>query len=291
MWRISMATTPKAYDIITDRIVAALEAGVVPWRKPWKLQAGMWPQRNITGQPYHGINTVVLGMAGYSDPRWFSYKKSQELGGNVKGQKGTPIVFYRLLTFKDKDKATGKPIEKTIPLLKYSVVFNAEQCEGIRLPAMAAPVAFDAIAAAEGIMDNMPNRPSMANDGGDQAYYRPATDSIHLPPRASFDGNGEYYATAFHELGHATGHKSRLNRHGMETGIAPFGSPTYSREELAAEFCAAFLCNHAGIDNTIENSTAYIQSWARRLREDKRLVITAASQGQKAADYIRGKVS
>ncbi|MDA1349227.1 MAG: zincin-like metallopeptidase domain-containing protein [Chloroflexi bacterium] len=122
-----------------------------------------------------------------------------------------------------------------------------------------------------------------------RAYYRPSTDTVHLPPRAAFDSASEFYSTTFHELGHSTGHKSRLDRHGMETGIAPFGSPTYSREELVAEFTSAFLCNRSGIDNTIENSTAYIQGWARAINKDKRLVVTAASQGQKAADYILGQ--
>lgn len=94
------------------------------------------------------------------------------------------------------------------------------------------------------------------------------------------------YSTAFHELGHSTGHSSRLNRHDLETGIAPFGSPTYSKEELAAEFTSAFLCYESGIENTIENSTAYIQGWAKKIRSDRRLVVVAASQGQKAADYV-----
>ena len=130
---------------------------------------------------------------------------------------------------------------------------------------------------------------STHHDGGDSAFYRPSTDSIHLPFTWDFNSMGEYYSTLFHELGHSTGHTSRLNRHCMETGIAPFGSPTYSREELVAEFTSAFLCAESGIENTLENSTAYIQGWAKVIRKDKRLVVVAASQGQKAADYIIGR--
>lgn len=171
-------------------------------------------------------------------------------------------------------------------ILKYFNAFNVEQCEGIPVLANPDVKAFDAIEAAEAIIAGMPSAPSIAHDGGDRAYYRPATDEIHLPPRHSFSDAGEYYSTAFHELGHSTGHSSRLDRHDLETGIAPFGSPTYSREELAAEFTSAFLCNESGITNTIENSAAYIQGWAKKIRSDKRLVVIAASQGQKAADYV-----
>ena len=107
------------------------------------------------------------------------------------------------------------------------------------------------MAAAEDAIENMPNKPSISHDGGDRAYYRPLEDSIHLPPRAAFSDAGEYYSTVFHELSHSTGHESRLNRHGLETGIAAFGSATYSREELAAEFGSAFITSAVGITNTI----------------------------------------
>ena len=112
--------------------------------------------------------------------------------------------------------------------------------------------------------------------------------TLHLPPNSAFRDSGECYSTAFHELGHSTGHKSRLNRHELETGIAPFGSETYRREELVAESASAFLCHEAGINNTIENSTAYIQVWSKAIKKVKRLVVSAAGQAQKAADYVLG---
>ena len=142
---------------------------------------------------------------------------------------------------------------------------------------------------ATAIITNMPNPPSIDHDGGDRAFYRPSADSIHMPAVDSFEGAEEYHSTLFHELSHSTGHESRLNRHGMETGIAAFGSAVYSKEELAAEFGSAFLGAHAGIQGTLDNGAAYIAGRSRALRADNRMVITAASQGQRAADYIIGE--
>ncbi len=278
----------RAYEVIADRIISALDKGEVPWRKPWSLKPGMHPQ-SLTGRRYRGINGLMLGLAPYSDPRWLTYRKANETGGHVRrGQKATPVVLWKPLEREVKND-DGEKETKTFWLLRYYSVFNVEQCEGLDLPPTDTPKPFDPIEAAESIVADMPNRPLIDQDGGDKAFYLPQTDSIHLPRREAFGGAGEYYSTAFHELGHSTGHRSRLNRHGMETGIAPFGSPTYSKEELAAEFAAAFLCNEAGIENTVANSAAYIQGWARKLRRDKRLVVTAASQGQKAADYVLGR--
>ena len=144
------------------------------------------------------------------------------------------------------------------------------------------------VAAAETVVSAMPNRPSIAYNGGNRAYYVPSSDSVHLPPHGAFDSVGEYYSTLFHELGHSTGHPSRLNRDTLETP-APFGSEVYSKEELIAEFCSAFLCAEAGIDSTLQNSAAYIKGWMSKLQQDPRLVVTAASKGQRAADYILNK--
>jgi len=280
----------KAYDVIADRILASLDRGEVPWRKPWGLKPGIMPQ-SVTGHEYSGINALVLGLSGYGDPRWLTFRKANELGGHVrKGEKSTPVVLWKPLQRETEDDS-GEKITKTFWLLRYYSVFNVEQCEDLSLPAVAAPKPFDQIEAAETIIASMPNKPSIAHDGGDRAYYVPATDSIHLPPHTAFDGAGEFYSTAFHELGHSTGHEKRLNRHGLETGIATFGSATYSREELAAEFASAFLCHESGIENTIDNSAAYISGWASVIRKDRRLVVQAAAQGQKAADYITGRKS
>jgi len=273
--------TNKVYDIVTGRILEALDQGTVPWRKPWT--AGI-PRNATTDRPYHGINTVLLGMTAYSDQRWLTYKQAGQLGGNVrKGERSSMVVFWKQHTIKDEHDEEST---KTISLLRYYNVFNVDQCEGLELePVQTNDV--EPLAAAQAIVDDMPNPPSIDHDGGNRAYYVPTMDSIHMPAMNTFHGTGEYHATLFHELSHSTGHGSRLGRDTLETP-APFGSDVYSKEELVAEFGAAFLCAQAGIDNTLDNSAAYIWGWSKALRADKRLVITAASQGQKAAEYIIG---
>ena len=286
----------KAYEIITDRILEALSKGVIPWRKMWQLPAGTRPQNAISHKAYRGINPFMLELAGYADPRWLTYRQAKAKGGYIRaGEQAMPVTFAKPMT-RDTDKkdAEGKTITKTFFFLRYYNVFNVEQTEGIEWePMFTGEVeAFDPITEAEAIVRGMPNPPEMNyGGGGDQAYYVPATDAIYLPPVEAFGKNAdEYYSVAFHELGHSTGHSSRLDRHDMETGIAPFGSETYSREELVAEFTSAFLCNESGIQNqdVFKNSAAYIQNWSRKLKKDKKLVVQAASLGQKSADYILG---
>ena len=182
---IRMSNNTKAYDIITDRILDALDRNEIPWRKPWSLQPGMRPQ-NAQGRPYSGINAMVLGLSGYTDPRWLTFKKAKELGGNVKrGEKSTPIVFWKFIEKVDDDDGEVE----TFPILKYYSVFNVQQCEGVELPAIDGEVKeFDPIEAAEKIIANMPNSPALSHDGGDRAYYVPARDEVHLPPRTAFNG-------------------------------------------------------------------------------------------------------
>ena len=199
-----------------------------------------------------------------------------------KGEHGNLITFWKPLKVDDKDGES-----KTIPLLKVYRVFNAAQCKGLSLGAIAPTPTVEPISAAQAIVDGMSNPPSIDHDGGNRAYYVPTMDSIHMPAINTFHGAGEYHATLFHELSHSTGHKSRLDRDSLETP-APFGSEIYSREELVAEFGAAFLCAQSGINNTLGNSASYINGWSKALRADKRLVIQAASQGQRAADCVTG---
>ncbi len=171
-----------AYDIITDRIIAALDAGIVPWRKPWTLSPGTRPQ-SIVGRAYSGINALVLGLSGYTDPRWLTFKKAGDLGGNViKGEKGTPIVFWKKMSRVDENEA-GEKVIKPFMMLRYYTVFNVEQCEELDIaPFQVKDVAdFDPIVEAEKIIAGMPNRPQMDHNGGDRAFYIPKLDQIHLP--------------------------------------------------------------------------------------------------------------
>ena len=229
----------------------------------------------------------MTALAGYECPFWITYKQARKRGGHVrKGEKGTPIVFWKWLDKVETDPATGERRERKIPLLRYYTVFNAKQCDGIETPEMPRrPVDFSPIESAERIVSEMPKQPEIRH-GMSGAFYRPADDLVGMPDRGRFNSPEEYYCTLFHELTHATGHESRVGRDGI-ADIKPFGSPTYSREELVAETGAAFLCGESGISPaTMDNSTAYLAGWIRKLRGDSRLVVVAAAAAQKAADYI-----
>jgi antirestriction protein ArdC len=282
-------TSNAVFDVINDRILAKLDEGVVPWRKPWNGPASA--PRSVDGRTYSGINAFFLACLGYADPRFLTFKKALELGGRVRrGEKGYPVVFWKQLSVTQTDEETGEERTKRIPMLRYFTVFNVAQCDGINVPALP-PVAVGAnpIEAAEAIVANMPNPPAIGWDGGNRAYYSPAMDAVSLPERTQFTSDHGYYETAFHELGHSTGHPSRLNREGIER-FDHFGSERYAREELVAEFTAAFLMGEAGIEaQAIDNLAAYIASWKQRITEDPRCLVVAAGKAQKAADYILGR--
>ena len=280
-------TRPDVYSIVNDRIIQALEKGTVPWRMPWKQTGGL-PQNLISKKPYRGINTFLLHSQGYANAFWLSFNQAKEMGGSVrKGEKGTPITFWTQWTPKAQ-KALPKDEQKPCLLLRYYTVFNALQCDGIedRLPAAPETLDFQPIEACETIAAGMPLRPEIEDDM-QRACYFPCRDIVQMPSRGSFESEESFYGVLFHELSHATGHQSRLGRFGPEEAIAAFGSQSYAKEELVAEFASAFLCGTARIDSPLlENSAAYIQGWLRKIKEDKKALVSAASQAQKAADYI-----
>lgn len=198
------------YEIITNKIIESLENGVVPWRKPWN---GCGPRNYKSNRIYNGINYFLLSMSSYNSPYWLTFKQAQELGGSVKkGEKGSIITFWKINKY-NKIGIDGKKEEKTIPMLRYYRVFNLEQCENVReiKGRFADKREFNAIEAAEAIIGNMPNKPIIGH-GGNRAFYTPALDSVMLPEKENFKTDEGYYSTAFHELAHATGHESRLNR-------------------------------------------------------------------------------
>lgn len=276
----------KVYEVITDRITALLEQGTIPWRKPWNAQSNL--PRNISGREYRGINIFLLATQQYGSPYWLTFNQVQTKGGHVrKGEKSTPVVFWKWLDKKDAEATDGEnSTNGKIPMLRYYSVFNIEQTEGITPPAPEETHNhFDPITKAEKIIASMPLKPDIRYVGS-RAYYSPSLDYIQLPPKHSFESAEELACCQFHELIHSTGHSNRLGRKGI-TETSYFGGHEYSKEELVAEMGAAFLCGHAGIENTtIQNSAAYIQGWLKALKNDKTLLIHAAGAAQKAADYI-----
>lgn len=278
------------YTIVSDRIIAALDSDTIPWRKPWKGGAAEWPRNATTGRQYNGVNVWLLSLSSYSDPRWLTYKQASALGGTVRrGERGTTIIFWNFIT---RTAENGK--DKQTAFLRYYTVFNVEQCEGLpeaKLAALAPTVELqpvELLAIAEAVVSGYPKAPRISVVLSDRAFYRPSEDAITVPKPEQFVSSGEYYSTLFHELTHSTGHSTRLAR--REEGAANhFGSEAYSKEELVAEFGSAFLCATVGIDNTLANSTAYIQGWLKKLRSDPKLVVYAASQAAHAADWILNK--
>jgi antirestriction protein ArdC len=279
-------TKSAVYESITNRIVSMLEAGTVPWRKTWGNGNGK-AQNAFSKRPYRGVNSLITNLSGYADPRWATFNQIRANGGHVQaGAKGTPIIFWMRHEI---EKKTEEADARSIPLLRLYHLFNVEQTTGLQLPEIAKKTEpANTIEAAEKIVANMPSAPTIGQDGAGQCYYRPSNDSVHMTPLNVFESADSYYSVLFHELTHATGHKSRLDR-GLDTSPAPFGSADYSREELVAEIGSAFLSNEAGIKNDLPNSAAYLHNWLQVLKNDKTLIIQAAAKAQKAADYILAK--
>lgn len=277
------------YEMVTERVVEMLQAGVAPWSKPW---TGGSAPRNIEGRRYRGINVFLLAMNEYESPFWLTFKQAKERGGSVKkGEKSTLIVFWQMRKVTDKDAAPGEDKTKVIPLLRYFRVFNLEQTEGVRLPKAvaeynAAREAHETRVEAEEILAGYVGGP-VVHETGDEAVYYPSLDTIHVPPRGTFRTPDEFYTTVFHELGHSTGHPSRLDRKQGDR----FGSHDYGREELVAEMTAAYLAAESGIESTVDNSAAYLAAWIKTIKQDVRAVVVAAGAAQRAADLILGRTA
>lgn len=276
------------YEIVNKRITELLEEGTVPWKRPWRSTEG--PRNLISKKPYRGINSFLLNCSPYESDHWLTFNQAKQKGGQVrKGEKSTIICFWKWInTVSDDDESGNESAIIKKPLLRYYRVFNLEQIDGIehpKEPEIETP--FTPIEKAEQIIEDMQFKPVIQYGGG-RAAYSPTLDKITLPPKEAFTSSEAFYNVLYHELAHSSGHSTRLNRKGV-TEPTYFGSHDYSQEELVAELSASMLCGVAGIELTIENSAAYISGWLSVLRKDKKCLVLAAAQAQKAADYILGK--
>ena len=267
------------YGEITNRIIAEMEKGEIPWKKPW-MASGL-AVSHTTGKPYSLLNQMLLGRAG----EYLTFKQVQQEKGYVrKGEKAHMVVFWKWL--EKEDEETGETVQ--IPFLKYYNVFHVDQCEGITAKHVAKmPDVVEADAEAENIIADYVQREGVqiVNEQGNSAYYQPATDRIVLPLMKQFAETAEYYSTAFHEIIHSTGHEKRLNR---LDAPAHFGSEDYSKEELIAEIGSSALVHHCGLEtpNSFRNNAAYIQNWLQVLKNDKRFIVSAAGKAEKAVNYV-----
>ncbi len=279
------------YQQITNEIIKSLESGVKPWIKPWQAghKAGTIckPLRHNLS-PYSGINILVLWMKGagqgYNAPIWMTYKQAAELGGQVKkNERGTNIVYANTFS-KTEENESGQEKTRNIPYLKTYSVFNVEQIE--RLPeiyyAQHEPKHNDEMQRLEHAEQFFKNTNADIRHGGGRAFFSPSEDYIQMPAFESFSSSEAYTGTLAHEVTHWTGHTSRLDR---LAGNA-FGSADYAKEELIAELGAAFVCADLDIIPMLEHHTSYINSWLKVLKNDKRAIFSAASQAQKAAEYL-----
>lgn len=276
------------YQIVADRIIAELEKGVVPWAKPWTgIRSGAYS--HSTGRPYSLLNQMLLGKAG----EYITWSQVKAEGGTIcKGEKSSVVAFWKMNRAKEIDAATGEEVEKLYPILRYFNVWHIDQCEGIapkyKPEELTAP---DPIESAETVSADYLTRSGVKLEHvrGDRACYSPAIDRVTLPLFEQFTDAAEYYSTLFHELGHSTGHKSRLDR--FTTGAAAaFGSDDYGREELVAELTSCCVLNTCGIEtpHSFRNSTSYIASWLKAIRGDNRLIVSAAGKAEKAVSLIMG---
>lgn len=270
--------------MVTDRIIAELEKGHIPWERPWSgVRSGAY--NRISKKPYSLLNQMLLK----HDGEYASFKQWSDLGGKVrKGEKSEIVVFWKMLEKEDTNK-DGKTVTKYIPYLKYCNVFHISQVDGVEpLPQATLNTEIEPIAEAEKVLNDYWTREHINVElvASNNAYYQPSLDLIHLPIMEQYEHVEEYYSTAFHESVHSTMKQSRCDRQPLK--LASFGSDEYSKEELVAEIGSATLLNILGIEtpHSFKNHTAYIQNWLQVLKNDNRFIISASTQAEKAVDYI-----
>lgn len=274
------------YEMTTERIIEELEKGRIPWQKPWTgVKSGAY--NRISKKPYSLLNQMLLGKAG----EWASFKQWTELGGHIrKGEKSSFVTFWKVQEIEEIKEDGTKEI-KQIPLLRYYNVFHISQVEGVEPLEMETLNTTEPLETAEKVFKDYVTREGIRVEqtASNKAYYSPTFDLIHLPLIEQFTRAEEYYSTAFHEATHSTMKESRCNRQEDRKGkLVAFGSEEYSKEELVAEIGSANILNLLGIetDHSFQNSTAYIQSWIKALRNDVKMIVSASSKAEKATKYI-----
>lgn len=275
------------YEVITNKIIQSLEAGKLPWLKPWDAihcktaTRGELPYNGFSGRNYNGMNQILLGLMPYNSNAYYSYKQVTELGGTVrKGEKATMVVFWTFTEYKD--QVTGE--QAKIPFLRYYNVFNYEQCDNLPEPkhVIADPIKYDSLDSL--VKDDLNIK--LAH-GGNSAFYSPALDAIQMPRHEAFISETFYKGTLLHELTHATGHSTRCNRDFKNR----FGSEAYAFEELVAELGSAFLGASLNVEPVLQHNANYIANWLVVLKNDKKAIITASSQAQKACKWVLDSLS
>ena len=280
---------------VTQRIIECLQKGTAPWIRPW--EAGCVPDRpyNPVSQTiYRGLNTIYLSVAavtnGYDDPRWMTFLQCTNQGWNVRrGEHAETICYFSRTTTKtEEDPDTHEKVKRTFrldrPIFRYACVFNARQIEGIEpLDRGTFERRFDPLQKAEEIIHS--HNPAILHDQNDACFYRPATDSIHLTPVAQFRSQDLYYATVLHEMGHWSGHSTRLDRDILNL----YGTPAYAREELRAEIASYMLSSDIGISHDPSNHASYIASWIEVLHQDKTEIFKASNDAERILHFIVGQ--
>ena len=279
------------YETITEKIIDSLETGVTPWARPWEANQYGIHRNAVTDRPYRGLNILLLNMVamikGFVDPRWLTFRNTEKLGGHVKkGEKGVGIIFWKFVLAKQdgaNNVETGSEDDdqKVIPLVRMYTVFNVEQCEGLKIAKLEKEEINDS---SHPDSERILGVPTIKH-GGSRAYYSKSRAFIALPVKDSFESLEFYYSTAFHEIVHWSGHKSRLNR---KFGNR-FADQDYAFEELVAEIGSAFLGANTGISFEEMRHPEYINSWLQILKKDSRAIFTAAAKAQTAADFVLDK--
>jgi antirestriction protein ArdC/phage/plasmid primase-like uncharacterized protein len=283
----------KSYrDQVVEELLSHIEAGTAPWQKPWdpgKVRLG--PFNPVSGANYRGINALWLETRGHDDPRWMTYRQATQHNAQVrKGEKGTKIEYWKWTdkrpvldedgkpVLDDNGKVKNREVRLDRPQVFHAVVFNAEQIDGLA-PWIAPEPTFEPVERAEELLRQ--GEVPIFHDQRDRAFYRPMSDEIHLPPQDAFGSPYDYYATALHELGHATGHQNRMARE-----FGPFGSETYAKEELRAEIGSYMLSTELGLGHYPERHAAYVGSWMKAIKEDRNVLFTAARDAENIKSWI-----